>query len=139
METMHASKSMASGSRSTRIAGRIIRVICILFLLFDATGKIFREAHSVSGTTGLGWPDQSVQLLGSILLVFTIIYSYPKTAILGAILLTGYLGGAAATMIRAGQPLYFSVFIGILVWAGLFLNNRQLRSLIPLDRTDADD
>lgn len=137
METAHTSQVTGSGSRTTRITGKTIRVICILFLLFDAIGKIIREAHSVSGTTELGWPDQSVRLLGIMLLVFTAIYAYPRTSIFGAILLTGYLGGAAAAMIRVGQPLYFSVVIGIMVWAGLFLNNQKLRSLIPFNKTDA--
>jgi TRAP-type C4-dicarboxylate transport system permease small subunit len=99
--------------------------------------KIIRETHSVSGTTELGWPDQSVQFLGTLLLIFTLIYAYPRTSVLGAILLTGYLGGATATMIRAGQPLYFSVIFGIMVWVGLFLNNQTLRSLIPLTDSPA--
>ncbi len=137
METIQTSQFAASGSRTTRITAKTIRIICILFLLFDSIAKIIRESHSVSGTTELGWPDQSIQFLGTILLICTALYAYPRTSILGAILLTGYLGGAIATMVRVGQPLYFSLIFGIMVWVPLFLNNKKLRSLIPLNKTGA--
>ncbi len=137
METIQTSQFADSGSRATRITAKTIRIICILFLLFDSIAKIIRESHSVGGTIELGWPDQSVQFLGIILFVCTALYAYQRTSILGAILLTGYLGGAIATMVRVGEPLYFSLIFGIMVWVPLFLNNQKLRSLIPLNKIEA--
>lgn len=136
METVHATHHSTSGSRATKITGTVVKIISILFLLFDATMKIIRERHSVSGTIELGWPDKFVQLLGILLLICTLIYAYPKAAVLGAVLLTGYLGGAIATMVRVDKPLYFSLVFGILIWIPLLLKNEQLRSLIPFIKTN---
>lgn len=130
MKTIQHSEITSSGSRIKINAGKTIRVLCILFFLFDSIAKLARESHSVSGTVELGWPNKLVQVVGFILLMFTIVYAFRKTSVLGAILLTGYLGGAAATMIRVGEQFYFSLFMGILVWVGIYLTNKQLRSLI---------
>ena len=114
--------------------GRVISALCVLFLLFDAIMKIVKSATSVQGSVQIGWPEHSIQSIGFVLLTCPILYIIPRTAILGAILLTGYLGGATSVMVRAdmtGHPFFFPVVFGILVWAGLFLRDEKLRSLIP--------
>lgn len=113
--------------------GRIISYICILFLLFDAIMKVIREKHTIEASAKLGWPIETLQPLGFILLICTILYMIPRTAVMGAILLTAYLGGATATSVYAHQPYYFAVIFGILVWAGLYLRHAKLRSLVPME------
>jgi len=131
METTQ-SQPATTNSKASFITGTVISVLCILFLLFDSIGKIVRESHALSGTKQLGWPETAVQPLGIILLICTILYIIPKTKVLGSILLTAYLGGATATMMRVGFPLYFSIIFGILVWVGAYLTNSKLRDLLPL-------
>ncbi|MEP7143261.1 MAG: DoxX family protein [Ferruginibacter sp.] len=114
-------------------AGRIISGLCILFLLADAIMKVAKTAPSVEGSIQLGWPEQSIQSIGILLLCCTVLYIIPRTAIAGAVLLTGFLGGATAIMIRAdipGHPYFFPVVLGILIWFGLFLRDEKLRTLI---------
>jgi len=107
-----------------------------LFLLFDSVMKILKLAPAVQGTIQLGYPESVVVGLGIVLLVCTVLYAIPRTAILGAILLTGYLGGAVATQVRVGNPLFgyvlFPVYLGILIWAGIMLREHRLRVLVPL-------
>ena len=113
--------------------GRIITLVVGLFLLFDSGIKVIHAPAAVQGTVQLGYPEKVVVPLGVILLFSLVLYLIPKTAILGAILLTGYLGGATATMVRVGSPwILFPVFIGMLVWAGLYFRDAQLRMVIPL-------
>ena len=132
METTQSQPATTKNSKASFITGTVISVLCILFLLFDAIGKIVRNTQSVSGTKQLGWPETAVQPLGIILLICTILYIIPKTKVLGSVLLTAYLGGATATMMRVGFPLYFSIIFGILVWVGAYLTNSKLRDLLPL-------
>ncbi|NHA08107.1 DoxX family protein [Mucilaginibacter sp. HC2] len=132
METTQSLQPAIKNSKASFITGTVISVLCILFLLFDSIGKIVRYSESVSGTKQLGWSETAVQPLGIILLICTILYIIPKTKVLGSILLTAYLGGATATMMRVGFPLYFSIIFGILVWVGAYLTNSKLRDLIPL-------
>ena len=112
------------------LAGKIISVLCVLFLLVDAIMKVIKHPISVEGSAQLGWPVDQVQGIGIALLVSTILYIIPRTAVLGAILVTGYLGGAIAIMVRAGQPLYFALTFGILIWVGLGLRDEKVRKLI---------
>lgn len=132
METTFVNTSEKKQTSKGVLAGKIISILCILFLLFDAVMKVIKESHSIEGSAQLGWPVDQVQSIGIALLISTVLYAVPRTAILGAILLTGYLGGAIAIMVRAGQPLYFASVFGILVWAGLYLRDEKLRKLIPL-------
>ena len=132
METTLSQKAVLETSKSSVWTGRVISGICILFLLFDAIGKIAKVEQSVSGSVALGLPEHTIQGVGITLLICTIIYMIPRTAILGSILLTGYLGGAMAIMVRAEQPLYFSLVFGILVWVGLALRNDRVRSFLLL-------
>lgn len=100
--------------------------------LFDAVMKLINVAPVREATARLGYPDSLTLGIGIVLLVCTVVYVIPRTSILGAILLTGYLGGATATHVRVGEPFYFPIVFGALIWAGLSLRNARLRALIPL-------
>src|SRR5262245_3753589 len=104
------------------ITGYILTALCGLFLVMDATMKLAQAAVVLESTSQIGWQANSVVPLGIVLLVSTALYLFPKTSILGAVLLTGYLGGAVATHARIGSPLLthtlFGVYVGILMWAG---------------------
>src|SRR6266542_5182776 len=114
------------------------RTLPALFLLADGVGKLVKPAPVVQGTVQLGYPESVLVGLGIVLLSCTVLYVIPRTAILGAILLTGYLGGAIATHVRVGSPLFshilFPVYIAVLIWGGLYLRDERLRALIPLRR-----
>ena len=112
--------------------GRIISTLVVLFLLFDAVIKLMKIAPVVKAFAELGYPASLPVPIGILLLVCTLIYVIPRTSVLGAILLTGYLGGATATHVRAGQPFYFPILFGVLVWGGLYLRESRLHALIPL-------
>jgi hypothetical protein len=106
-----------------------------LFLLLDAIMKFVKPAPVVETTVKLGYPESVIIGLGAILLVSTILYLIPKTAVLGAILLTGYLGGAVATHVRVQEgwfPIVFPVIFGVLLWGGLWLRDERLQKLIPI-------
>ncbi len=123
-------------SRKELWVGRIISALVVLFMLFDSITKLMRVDAVMKATVKVGYPASAIPIIGLILLVCTIVYAIPATSILGAILLTGYLGGAVATNLRIGNPLLtntlFPVYFGILLWGGLFLRERRLRSLLPL-------
>ncbi len=129
---------LAQTGKTGRVIGWIFSIIVILFLLFDTFGKFAKPEAVVEGTMNLGYPESSITLLGIILLVCTLLYAFPKTALLGAILLTGYLGGAVATHIRVENPLFthilFPVYLGILLWLGLYLRSARLRWIVRGDR-----
>ena len=122
-------------SRKALWTSRIVSGIAVLFLLFDAIGKLMRPAAVIEGTTQLGWPVSVILPLGIIQVICLIAYLIPRTSILGAILWTGYLGGAIATHVRIGNPLFshilFPVYIAALLWLGLWLRDRRLRALLP--------
>ena len=121
-------------SKAALWTGRIISGFIILFMLFDGGAKVVRFAPYVEGTVKAGYADSLVVPLGLVGLVCTILYAVPQTSILGAILLTAYYGGATATHVRLGQPFYFPIVFGVLVWIAMFLREPRLRSLIPLRR-----
>jgi hypothetical protein len=109
-----------------------------LFLISDAAMKLLRLPIVIETMAELGWPSSSVVPLGIILLISTLLYLFPATSVLGSILLTGYLGGAIATHVRIGSPLFthtlFGVYVGALMWAGLYFRNPYLRAVLPLSR-----
>lgn len=125
-------------SKTALWAGRILSALAALFLLMDGLGKVMKPPAVVAGTVQLGYSESVIVGLGVLLLVCTIFYVVPQTATLGAVLLTGYLGGAVASNLRVGSPLFshvlFAVYIGLLVWSGLYLRDTLLRDLIPLRR-----
>jgi hypothetical protein len=109
--------------------------VVALLLLLDAVMKLVKPKAVVEGTMKVGYGEHVLVPLGIVLLVCTILYLIPVTSILGAILLTGYLGGAVATNVRVDAPLFsgvlFPVYFGILLWCGLLLRDLRLRPLIP--------
>src|SRR5215467_2933913 len=118
-------------------AGRIISALPALFLLVDGALKLVKPQVVVKTTVELGYTESVILPLGIVLLFCTILYLIPQTAVLGAVLLTGYLGGAVATQVRAGQgpfEILFPVVFGALLWGGLYLRNDRLRALVPLVR-----
>ncbi len=114
-------------------AGRIISGVTILFLLFDSSVKLMNLPAAAEATVRLGYPARLLLAIGIAELVCVVLYVIPRTSILGAILLAGYLGGATATQVRLEDPwFFFPVVIGVLVWGGLYLRDHRLRELIPL-------
>ena len=119
----------------TSWAGRALSTLAVLFLLFDSTGKLLEVAPVVAGTTALGYPASTVFAIGVIELLCVAAYVIPSTSVLGAILLTGYLGGAIATHVRVLNPLFthtlFPIYVALFVWGGLFLRDSRLRTFLP--------
>jgi hypothetical protein len=112
-------------------SGRIMSALPVLMLLFSAVMKFLKPPDVVKGSTHLGYPESLALGLGIVELACTIIYIIPRTSVLGAILLTGYLGGATATHLRIGEPYFTPIILGIRVWGGPFLRDERLRALIP--------
>jgi hypothetical protein len=133
---MQASVQKPPVSKGILWSGRIVTALVILFMVFDGGIKVLKLAPAVEGTARLGYPVGLVLPIGIVALGCTLLYAIPKTALLGAILLTGYMGGATATQVRLEDPwFFFPVVIGGLAWLGIFLRDEQLRSLIPLRKS----
>jgi hypothetical protein len=132
---METATQLVPVSKGKLWTARVLSGMVILFLLADSVGKFVKPEAVVKGTLELGYPESTILPIGITLLVCTILYAIPKTAVLGAILLTGYLGGAVATQVRVGNPVFshilFPVYLGVFLWAGLYLRDEQLRGLIP--------
>ena len=129
------SSERQSISKGQLWAGRIISGLPALLLLVDAIMKFIKPAPVVDTTVKLGYPESLIVGIGAVLLISTVLYLIPKTSVLGAILLTGYLGGAVATHVRVQQgwfPIIFPVVFGALLWLGLYLRDPRLRVLLPL-------
>ena len=132
---MQAAAATPDLTRSALWTGRVLTGLGSMFLLFDAVMKLVKPQFVVDATVQLGYPESAIVGIGIALLVSTVLYLIPRTAILGAVLLTGYLGGAVATHVRVGGPAFnivFPVIFGALVWAGLWLRDRRVRNLLPL-------
>ncbi|MDX8432468.1 MULTISPECIES: DoxX family protein [Mesorhizobium] len=120
--------------------GRALSAIIVLFMIFDGVIKLPPMDIVTQTMTQLGWPADlnSARLLGVIGLVSTALYALPRTSVLGAILLTAYMGGAIATHVRIGSPLFshilFGVYLGIILWGGLFLRDPRVRALLSFTR-----
>jgi hypothetical protein len=112
--------------------GWILSLLPAAMLLFSAAGKLMNVAALDEGFKHLGWPRDLALGLGIVELVSTVLYLVPQTAVLGAILLTGYLGGAIATHVRIGEGFIIQALLGVIVWLGLYLRDPRLRALIPL-------
>jgi DoxX-like protein len=127
---------MNATPRGQRRAGLVCGALAALFLLLDAAAKVLAARPAVEGTVALGYPEGLVAVVGVVELACVVAYAVPRTAVLGAILLTGYLGGAVATHVRIGSPLashvLFPVYVALLVWGALFLRDARLRALVPL-------
>ena len=129
---MQSSTQDSNISKKMVWAGRIVSAIPVLMLTFSAVVKLMKPVDVLTEFARLGYPESVIIGIGILELLCTVVYVIPRTSILGAILLTGYLGGATATHVRIGDPFIYPVIFGVLVWAGLYLRDAQVRSLIPL-------
>lgn len=140
---MNAEKTIASENSAaipnrTLWAGRITSGLVVVFLLLDSIMKLIVAQPVIDTSAQLGLPTDPARLraLGAILLGATLLYLWPRTAVLGALLLTAYLGGAVATHFRVGSPLMshtmFGVYLGAFMWGGLWLRDKRVRGLLPL-------
>lgn len=131
----HVTQTTSISKKRLWIA-RVVSWLPALFLLADAVGKLVQPAPVIEGFAKLGYPSDVSVPIGIVLLICTILYLIPRTAVLGAILLTGYLGGAVATHVRVADPLFshtlFPVYFGVLLWGGLYLRDQRIRALLPL-------
>jgi hypothetical protein len=131
---------MQSGTQNVAVSkkmlwtGLIISALPVLLLVFSGALKLIKPAVVVEEFARLGYPERLVVGIGILELFCTVVYLIPRSSVLGAILLTGYLGGATATHVRIGDPFFIPIVLGILVWGGLFLRDDRLRALIPLRR-----
>jgi hypothetical protein len=134
--TLHASESnvqTAPVSKGSLWAGRVMSTLAALFLFMDGGMKLFKPPVVVQATLQLGYPESTIVGIGIALLASTLLYVIPRTSLFGAILLTGYLGGAVASNVRVATPLFnilFPVVFAALVWGGLWLRDRRLRQLL---------
>jgi hypothetical protein len=130
-----ASPASATISQGRLWTGRVISALVVLFMLFDAWGKLFQPRAVLEASARIGFPVHLLTPIGVILLICTILYAVPRTAVLGAVLLTGYLGGAVEVQLTAGSPPFenvFPVLFGVLVWAGIMLRDGRIQRLFPL-------
>ncbi|MEP7117127.1 MAG: DoxX family protein [Acidobacteriota bacterium] len=125
-------------STATRWAAYGLSSLAIAFLTFDTVIKVLQTGMAVEATTALGYPAPAVLTIGLIELTCLVLYVLPPTAVLGAVLLTGYLGGAVATHVRLGNPLFshqlFPLYVAAFLWGGLYLREPRLRALLPFRR-----
>jgi hypothetical protein len=134
-EFMQSNTQTAPTPKKMLWTGRIISALPVLFLLMDGVMKLLKPRVVVEATVQLGYPESVIVGLGIVLITCTVLYIIPLTSVLGAILLTGYLGGAVATHVRVGEglfPVLFPVIVGVLIWGGLYLRDERVRTLIPL-------
>jgi DoxX-like family len=128
----------APSSNKALWAGRILSALVVAFLLFDGAIKLVPLDIVITTSEELGIPVNLARTLGVLTLLCTILYAWPRTSVLGAILLTGYLGGAIYVHVRVGSPLFshtlFGVYLALLAWGGLWLRDHRLRALVPLRR-----
>ena len=132
---MYSDTQTAPVSKVMLWAGRTMSAITSLFLLLDGLMKLLKPAPVVEATARMGYPENVILGLGILLLTCLAVYLIPRTSVLGAILLTGYLGGAVASHVRVRDdmfPVFFPVIVGVLLWGGLFLRDARLRALLSL-------
>jgi hypothetical protein len=124
------------GSRKLRWTGRVMSGLATLLLTFDALGKVFQAEAVMKASTEMGFPANSIFPLGLVLLGCVVLYAIPRTAALGAILLTGWLGGAIAIHVHAGNPLFshtlFPIYVAVVVWGGLYLRSGRVRAFFSM-------
>lgn len=132
---MQSEIQSAPVSRNALWTGRVISALPALFMLLDGIMKLIKPAPVIEATVRLGYSESVIFPLGIVLIACTVLYLIPRTSILGAILLTGYLGGAVATHVRVGEglfPVSFPIIMGVLLWGGLWLRDERLRALVPI-------
>jgi hypothetical protein len=136
MITTHSTMPVQATSKVKLWTSRIMGGIVILFMLFDSIFKFMPVEEVIKGTADLGFAPHHLPVLGTLGLVSILLYAYRRTEILGAILLTGYFGGAIATHVRLDNPLFshilFPVYLALLAWGAVWLKNEKLRQLLPV-------
>lgn len=127
-------QTIVAPTKGTMWTGRVLTGLFLIFMLFDSTMKFMRTPEALKGTADLGWPVSVLTPLGVILLILLALYVIPRTSVLGAIFLTGYLGGAVATHVRIGNPLFshilFPIYVALIMWVGLALRNPRVRAFL---------
>ncbi len=116
------------------VTGRLLTVLAALFMLMDGVMKLVKPAPVLQATARLGYPESTLAGIGLVLIACTVLYAIPRTSVLGAMLLTGYLGGAVASTLRVGSgwfEIMFPVLFGVLIWGSLWLRDRRLQTLVP--------
>jgi len=133
-----AASPIADASARARWAGRVLTGLAVLFLVFDATIKLVGVKEAVEGTVQLGYAPHHLPIIGLIEVACLVVYLVPRTAPLGAVLWTGYFGGAIATHLRLDNPLFthvlFPIYVAALVWGGLYLRDARVRALLGAAR-----
>jgi len=137
---MHSGTALAPVSKGKLWTARVMSALVVLFLVFDATIHLTKPTPVVDAFAKLGFPLGASVGIGVVELLCLAAYAIPRTAALGAVLLTGLLGGAIATHVRAGSPAFeayiFPILFGLLLWAGIWLRDARLRTLLPLRSAD---
>ena len=138
MTTIDSSTSLATPRNWTFWLGWVLSGLFIAFMIFDAGIKLVVLQPVIDSMTELGYPVEYARLLGVLSLVGTLLYAIPRTSVLGAVLLTAYLGGAVSAHVRIGSPLFshdlFGVYMGLFAWGGIWLRNARLRAIFPIIR-----
>jgi DoxX-like protein len=137
---MQPTLQVVAVSKKSLWTGRVLSALTLLFLLFDAVTKFLKPlpVPVVTAFDHLGLPWSMAPVIGSILLLCLVLFVIPQTTVLGAVLLTGYLGGAVAINLRVGDPLFghvlFPVYFGAVIWLSVYLREERLRALLPFRR-----
>lgn len=138
MTTVDSSAALAPPRNWSFWLGWVLSGLFIAFMVFDASIKLVPIQPVIDTMTQLGYPVEHARLLGVLSLVCTLLYAIPRTSVLGAVLLTAYLGGAVSAHLRIGSPLFshdlFGVYMGLFAWGGLWLRNARLRAIFPIVR-----
>lgn len=129
---MSSTNQSHPASRASLWAGRILSALAILLFIVTASFGFLKPAVAMQGFVHYGYPEGAMLRITLVEIVCAIVYAIPRTSVLGAILLTGYLGGATATHVRVGEPFYLPILVGVVIWLGLYLRDTRLRALVPL-------
>jgi hypothetical protein len=113
-------------------AGRVLSALPVLLFLVTGLFSVLKPGVAAQGAARYGYPDTAMLRIAIVEIACAVVYAIPQTSVLGAILMTGYLGGATATHVRVGEPFFLPIIVGIVVWLGLFLRDGRLRALLPL-------
>ncbi len=133
---MNAGIETSGSSKAMLWTGRVISALVMGLLTFSGVMKLMKPEGVLTGFEEFGYPESLISIIGIVELACVVVYLLPQTAVLGAILITGYLGGATATHARVEDPMFVGgVIVGILTWAGIYLRDARVRQLIPLRRT----
>ncbi len=141
LTTMTSAETTAYSPKRLWI-GRVMTGLSAAFLIFDGGMKLFKPPVVVQATVQMGYPESTIVGIGVVLLACTLLYLIPRTSILGAVLLTGYLGGAVASNVRAEQPVFnivFPIVFACIAWGGLWLREARLKQLLPYERQSVED